>query len=186
MFSGGHLGFKFTEVTGIGVRNPLPTPLGRIYTLWLPQVTLKIETKMATCYISTIIRNRGLQTVYLLGKVDESKRLGMELKNTYTKQRFKSDQLLSPFYRSRGRLGVFYLQEKSSVNSAHVKFSLPSICLRIILFNHNQGNTFGTLLWQNGKLSTVTFPPSFNLRVLIWRCVFLKIERLRFRFTRNG
>ena len=86
MFSGGHLGFKFTEVAGVGVRNPLPTPLGRMYTL--PQVTLKIETKMAACYISTIIRNRGLQTVYLLGNVDESKRLGMEHNNTYTKQRF--------------------------------------------------------------------------------------------------
>ena len=47
MFSGGHLGFKCTEVAGVGVRKPLPTPLGRSYTL--PQVTLKIETKMAAC-----------------------------------------------------------------------------------------------------------------------------------------
>jgi len=86
MFSGGHLGFKFNEVGGDGVRNPLPTPLGSIYIL--PQVTLKIETKMAACYISTIIRNRELQTVYLLGKVDESKRLGMEHNNTCTKQLF--------------------------------------------------------------------------------------------------
>lgn len=85
MFSGGHLGFKVTEVAGVGVHNPLPTPPPR------PQaefILFPVETKMAACYISTIIRNRGLQTVYLLGKVDESKRLWMEHNNTYTKQLF--------------------------------------------------------------------------------------------------
>ena len=51
-------------------------------------ILFPVETKMAACYISTIIRNRGLQTVYLLGKVDESKRLWMEHNNTYTKQLF--------------------------------------------------------------------------------------------------
>ena len=84
MFSGGHLGFEFTEVAGVGVHNPLPTPSP-------PQaefILFPVETKMAACYISTIIRNRGLQTVYLLGKVDESKRLWMEHNNTYTKQLF--------------------------------------------------------------------------------------------------
>ena len=79
MFSGGHLGFKFTEVAGVGVHNPLPQA---------EFILFPVETKMAACYISTIIRNRGLQTVYLLGKVDESKRLWMEHNNTYTKQLF--------------------------------------------------------------------------------------------------
>lgn len=51
-------------------------------------ILFPVETKMAACYISTIIRHRGLQTVYLLGKVDESKRLWMEHNNTYTKQLF--------------------------------------------------------------------------------------------------
>lgn len=51
-------------------------------------ILFPVETKMAACYISTIIRNRGLQTVYLIGKVDESKRLWMEHNNTYTKQLF--------------------------------------------------------------------------------------------------